>query len=652
MLLQSCLEHRRDTLDRHPAASVAQSGLNAPCNPQNVEAVAKCEDNTIAVSWNPTDGAAYYTAYALGSSGASYNCSTVNNSCQITGPHCGESLSVSLVAYDNDCYSMNSDPTEIVTAPCPPKQISAVTDCKTHSTVIHWSYSEGAVLYVAHVQAPNGSEYSCESFDLNCSLSELPCSLTYTVFVTTSNYECMSPNSPTISINTVPCIPRNIAVDVICDQNTILVTWAEDDANMTFTATAQSGSDYSNCTTHEKNCEISNISCGQLYSISVDADNGQCIASSNQTEPPYFVPCKPTDVSTKPFCINDSTEISWTESPGFGINMYVAAMESNDGTQLMCRSMTGACVIEGTKCGEAYKATVTAVGINCQTLSNEFYVDPEPCSPINLDSQTCSGLVVVSWTAMAGALNYTTDITGESGDKHECDTANTSCSIIELMCGHQYNMTVTANGRYCSSSVSDTQTFQTAPCVPVLEQPQLNCYNNSVSLSWSTSSGAISYVSNVTSPGEETLSCYMEDPGCTINELKCGQTYSVTVTAISKQCWGPTSAPTTLMTAPCQPQNVVPKMNCSNSATQLSWDKALGALSYFSVLRTPGSRYVVCNSTELGCEISSVPCGQSYDVIVTAVNDQCESAPSFPAELYTVNGELSLVGWVIQMEVM
>ncbi|XP_069593718.1 fibronectin type III domain-containing protein 7-like [Ranitomeya imitator] len=87
----------------------------APCDPQNVVAIAQCSDNTVEVSWRPSLGADFYTASALGSSDISYNCSSVNTSCQIKGLQCGESLSVTVIAYDEDCHSMSSAPEAVVT---------------------------------------------------------------------------------------------------------------------------------------------------------------------------------------------------------------------------------------------------------------------------------------------------------------------------------------------------------------------------------------------------------------------------------------------------------------------------------------------------------------------------------------------------------
>ncbi|KAM5148103.1 fibronectin type III domain-containing protein 7-like [Mantella aurantiaca] len=358
------------------SSSQAIKVKTAPCDPQNVQAITKCQDNSLDVSWKPSNGASFYKASALGSSGVTYNCSSVNNSCQIVGLQCGESLSLSVIAYDIDCPSMNSEPEEIVTVPCAPKNTSALTNCNTHSTFIQWDYSEGAIMYVAKAVATDGSEYSCESFGLGCTLSELPCSQTYIVSVAATNYQCVSPQSPSAEFKTVPCIPQNIGTNLNCDQNTIYVTWSEDNGNITFKATATSGSSHFNCTSQESHCEMTNVACGQLYTVSVGADNGQCLASSNDTSSLYSAPCKPTNIYAKNLCANYSTVLSWTQSLGVDTEMYIAAMQTQDGKVLRCQSTTDQCVIGGIQCGETYNASVIAVSSDCQTSSNEIYVDP------------------------------------------------------------------------------------------------------------------------------------------------------------------------------------------------------------------------------------------------------------------------------------
>lgn len=86
-------------------------------------------------------------------------------------------------------------------------------------------------MYIAKAVATDGSEHSCESFELSCTLSELPCSQTYMVSVTASNYQCISPQSPSSEFNTgmYHCsLPPNI-IDLSGNINTLfMLIWVHE----------------------------------------------------------------------------------------------------------------------------------------------------------------------------------------------------------------------------------------------------------------------------------------------------------------------------------------------------------------------------------------------------------------------------------------
>ncbi|XP_073439021.1 fibronectin type III domain-containing protein 7-like [Dendrobates tinctorius] len=302
----------------------------------------------------------------------------------------------------------------------------------------------------------------------------------------------------------------------------------------------------------------------------------------------------------------------------------------------MCYSSNSSCEMKDLACGSQYSMSVTATGPYCSKVSGSYAFQTAPCSPQNVVTRLdcTSNVVTVSWNISSGANSYQSEAIGTNGEKSVCSSTTTSCDFANLRCGALYLVTITANNEASSSKPSAPVEFETAPCVPVQEVPKFICYNNSATLSWSQTSGAIRYVANVTGP-EDLYACQTEDTACVINELKCGQTYSATVTAISKQCSGLPSAPVTLTSGPCQPQNVVSNINCLNHSTLLTWEEAPGALRYESSLLSVGKERSVCNSTDTVCEITGLQCGRSYNMTVTAFGNECPSAPSTSVKLYT-----------------
>lgn len=90
--------------------------------------------------------------------------------------------------------------------------------------------------------------------------------------------------------------------------------------------------------------------------------------------------------------------------------------------------------------------------------------------------------------------------------------------------------------------------------------------------------------------------------------------------------------------APCAPQNVVVDSQCDDNAMVVSWSPNPDA-QYFHVaaVSNTGAR-LYCNSSSTACTISNLPCGQSYNVTVLSVRDDCESKPSAVVE--TSSGKL------------
>lgn len=72
--------------------------------PQNIYTVANCSSISSAViTWDPVAGAENYVVEAHGNSKDFYNCTSANTSCTLTDLDCGESLSVWIVAKNDEC---------------------------------------------------------------------------------------------------------------------------------------------------------------------------------------------------------------------------------------------------------------------------------------------------------------------------------------------------------------------------------------------------------------------------------------------------------------------------------------------------------------------------------------------------------------------
>lgn len=78
--------------------------------------------------------------------------------------------------------------------------------------------------------------------------------------------------------------------------------------------------------------------------------------------------------------------------------------------------------------------------------------------------------------------------------------------------------------------------FSSAPCPPTGVSSFMNCIANIAVVSWTGSAGAMFYIATVTQGDGESKSCFSDVHQCGVPNVRCGQNYTVTVTASNNQC--------------------------------------------------------------------------------------------------------------------
>lgn len=95
-----------------------------------------------------------------------------------------------------------------------------------------------------------------------------------------------------------------------------------------------------------------------------------------------------------------------------------------------------------------------------------------PCPPTGISTtQDClSAIVVVTWQAGSGGLDYyyTASMQTDSGVTSMCMSDSNECSVPGLMCGHNFTVSVTASNSVCNATAAETADLQsgdtTAAC--------------------------------------------------------------------------------------------------------------------------------------------------------------------------------------------
>ncbi|XP_076837807.1 fibronectin type III domain-containing protein 7-like [Brachyhypopomus gauderio] len=396
---------------------------------------------------------------------------------------------------------------------------------------------------------------------------------------------------------------------------------------------SSNGSTYT-CNSAATSCSVTNVPCGQNYSVSVAVNGQTCNSTASTGAPVASAPCVPQNVSANMNCGSNMATVTWQGSQG-ALLYFVNANSSNAQTA-NCTSTTTSCNLSlPVSCGVTYTISVMASNNNCSSAcSTPVQLQSVPCQPFNLSVNISCGIssALVSWATQAGAVQYVVTAQSPNATALYCQSTNTSCFMTGLQCGTVYNFTVLASAQRCNSSYSNPLTVGIAPCPPT---------NLSVipSVVWGPMQLLRAYWSAVDCPNSHYLleiSGNLQGDTQTLIQLEsywanrtyfetpmpCSSNYRAMVRA---QNAGGTSAPSAALTGttvPCDPASVT--FTGSNSSAVLSWNASFfTTLYYVYQITLTGGRTLLCNTSQLSCTVTNI---NSNLIIVTASNAAGESS--------------------------
>lgn len=94
-----------------------------------------------------------------------------------------------------------------------------------------------------------------------------------------------------------------------------------------------------------------------------------------------------------------------------------------------------------------------------------------------------------------------------------------------------------------------------------------------------------------------------------------------------------------LSLVPCAPEGVNVSVVCNTGTVSVQWLHSVGALTYTATLEPPEGMASCCTTLNgsTSCNVTSLPCGQSYMVTVTAAGRTCNSSQSKAIMVQTGN---------------
>lgn len=625
--VQSVDEHCTST---HSQTSKLQS---EPCPPTDISSSMTCVANIAVISWNNSGGADYYTATVTSEKGTSHSCWSDNNQCGIPNLRCGQPYTVSVVASNEACNSNPSEESQLMSVPCVPTNVKVTMDCATNEAIVSWDASQGALMYTASAQ---GTDVSCETSGLSCVLRGLQCGESYSVQVVAKDDICASLPSPATFFDSVPCVPVSGSVVVDCMVNSGIVDWMFSEGAHYYVATAESeNGDVYTCSSNNTHCELMNLQCGRVFSVSVQASNDHCRSPPSSALQLESVPCPPQGLMSMLDCPSNSISVQWEHSSGAD-KYYVEALGIEE-DMAYCTSETDSCVLDGLLCGFTYNIRVSAQNDFCNMSSAVIQQHSVPCVPshVRTDFDCENKNVQVTWETTRGALTYSSVAQGLGGFVANCSTTDTWCTFSNLACDMNYTVTVVASDDECSSHASNPEEIYTGPCEPQNVLAEMLCDSNTGVVSWEEGDGVTSYSVHGYGPDGHIVSCGTEETTCQLPDMHCGQKYDLTITANDGRCDN-SQTKASLNSVPCTPTNVGADLLCHSNIVAVTWERASGAKSYLAVaVSADGTHRSECNNTETHCDLKDLNCGTDYTVTVFGRDDSCSSVESSSAPVRT-----------------
>lgn len=91
-------------------------------------------------------------------------------------------------------------------------------------------------------------------------------------------------------------------------------------------------------------------------------------------------------------------------------------------------------------------------------------------------------------------------------------------------------------------------------------------------------------------------------------------------------------------TGSCHTDSIEAIIDCEARTAIISWQPSVGAASYVAQLTASSGHTTSCTTNHTNCELSSLQCGEEYNVTVTALGDTCNNTAQMPGSLTTGTG--------------
>ncbi|NXI62787.1 FNDC7 protein, partial [Anseranas semipalmata] len=616
----------------------AKTVLAAP-----VLSVSSLSCDSIAVSWKAVYMAAGFSVSLMRSDGLGrmLKQNTTNTSFVFTNLDPGTLYTIKAYAWNDNGLPGDDFTYNQRTSPKAPADVQVAFHSGALRAVVSWMPAEGALTY--SVTASGGLlKLKCNTSSAACTVPSLQCGSEYSVSVTAHNDAGSSKPTDAVSLKTIPCAPGNISIEED-EPGNLLVSWSSVSFGHYYVVFVKSDDGLEmHCNTSNTQCHFQS-DCGFTYFISVFAYNKAGQSPLGDVFNYTTAPCCPSDFRAV-LVSSDTVEVTW--APVRGAEMYETKAADGSGA-VLCNDTATACTLSALHCNALYNITVysfsEARGSNTSCASK--YVATAPCSPeIKNISKEAFSVISVHWQSNNEEATYTVTARGEAGLWH-CTSSGNSCTLINLPCGSAFSVSAIARSPAGQSLPSYSVPLETAPCCPndlTLTQVTQSVTN----ISWSVGMGAQTYVTTLES-SKGWAKCHTLRNYCLLGCITCGTNYTVSLRAISETGLTSNCTYQGYSSSACCPSRVK-LYRLGNNGIRVYWQASEEMMNYNTDLHGSKGNFTCTPSSGLSyCDITEIPCGDVYTVVVSPITDKGSKLTFCPKKIYSVTCSGSSVGMVI-----
>ncbi|ERE90005.1 fibronectin type III domain-containing protein 7 [Cricetulus griseus] len=627
------------TLYQITIRSISASGRSQASSPKQAKTVLAApvlevgspSPDSIFVRWDAVYMAIGFSVSVMRANGLGriWKENTTNTSLTFSSLEAGTLYTIKAYAWNANGIPGDDSTCNLRTSPRAPANIEVFFDSGSLKASVSWTPTEGAFNYTV-MASSDSSQRSCSTALSSCSISALQCGTEYLISVSASN-DAGSSRSSAGTLKTVACAPGRVTIQEDPPGH-LSVAWSNVELGDYYVAFVKSDDGLEvHCNTSLTQCHFLS-ECGFTYFISVFAYNKAGQSPLGDVFNYTTAPCCPSDISAV-LVSSDRMEIAW--SPVRGAELYETKATAGFSV-VECNDTAPACTLSALDCDTKYNITVYSFSeVRGSNLScSSQYITTAPCSPeIKNISKDAFSTINVHWQSANEGATYTVTAQGKKG-LFQCSSTGETCMIGGLPCGSVFSVTAVAETQVGKSLPSYSVPLETVPCCPAgLTVAQVT--QSIINVSWTIGTVAQTYVT-VLESHIGLSKCHTHQNHCLLGCIACGINYTVALKAISPTGLTADCAYQSYSSSACCPLGVK-LYRLGPNGIRIHWQASRGSANYSTDLY--GSKGIFTCVPRAGlsfCDVTDIPCGDVYTVMVSPVAETGLKLTFCPKKIYSV----------------